>query len=145
MVAPTLTLPSAAVALAAAVLIASAGTGAAARPATTTPVAAATPAAGGGLVARLYAPTHYPRVNRAWRIRITAHDAAGDPVRAEVRYQYLLAGQIVGRRSHYRFRGTFRDTILWPGASVGYRLTFRAVVTSRIGTRNLDYWVRVRR
>jgi hypothetical protein len=135
------TIPRAAACLTAVAL--AAGVAAAARAATTTP--RATGAASSSLVARLYAPNHHPRVNRPWRIRITARNAAGDPVRAEVRYQYLLAGQIVGRRSHYRFRGTFRDTIIWPGAAVGYRLTFRAVVTSRIGRRNLDYWVRVRR
>ncbi len=58
---------------------------------------------------------------------------------------YLLGRQVVGRRSHYRFRGTFHDTITWPPAAVGYRLTFRAAVTSSVGRANLDYWVRVRR
>ena len=63
-----------------------------------------------------------------------------------MRYVYLYQGQIVGRRSHYRCRGTFRDTIVWPRRSIGIALSvFRAVVTSSIGSRNLDYAVRVRR
>lgn len=105
----------------------------------------ATATGSGTLVARLHAPTHHPKANRAWPIRITAATPAGAPVRAEVRYQYLFNGKVVARRSHYRFRGTFRDTITWPPTAVGYRLTFRAVVTSAIGARNLDYWVEVRR
>ncbi len=97
------------------------------------------------LDARLYAPTHHPRAGAPWPITITARTAAGRPVRAEVRYVYLYRGQVVGRRSHYRFRGTFHDTIVWPARSVGIALTFRAVVASAVGRRNLDYAVRVRR
>lgn len=102
-------------------------------------------AAASRLVARLYAPTHRPKANRPWRIRITARTQNGKPVSAEVRYQFLFNGVVVARRSHYRFRGSFRDTLTWPKSSVGRRLTFRAVVSSRIGTRNLDYWVLPRR
>jgi hypothetical protein len=80
-----------------------------------------------------------------WPILIRAHDAAGRPLRAEVRYQYLFAGSVVARRSHYRFRGTFRDTFRWPARSLGVPLTFRAVVTTPLGTRRLDYDVRVKR
>ena len=97
------------------------------------------------LVARLSAPTHRPRVGHAWRITITARTAAGRPVKAEVRYQYLSGGQIVARRSHYRFTGTFHDNVVWTAQSVGIPLTFRAVVTSSIGNRNLDYAVQVQR
>ena len=97
------------------------------------------------LVATLSAPNHHPRVGVLWPIRITARDPAGHPVRAEVRYQYLFNGTVVARRSHYRFRGTFRDTLEFPASAVGIRLVFRAVVTSAIGSRNLDWWVQVRR
>ena len=107
--------------------------------------AAPTAAAADTLVARLHAPGHHPRANKPWRITITARSSSGGPVRAEVRYQYLFHGQVVARRSHYRFRGVFHDTIIWPARSIGIPLTFRAVVTSRIGNRNLDYAVRVRR
>lgn len=104
-------------------------------------------AAANRLVARLYAPTHHPKVKRPWRIRITARSTSGRAVTARVTYAFLFNGKVVARRSpdNPRFRGTFRDTITWPANSVGYKLTFRAVVTSRIGRRNLDYWVRVRR
>jgi hypothetical protein len=75
---------------------------------------------------------------------VTARTSGGRPLRAVVTYQYLFAGQVVARRSRYRFTGTFHDVIRWPDNSVGYPLTFRAVVSTKLGTRNLDYPVRVR-
>lgn len=96
-------------------------------------------------VVTLKATTHRPAVGAPWPIVIRAHDAAGRPLRAEVRYQYLFAGSVVARRSHYRFRGAFHDTFRWPARSLGVPLTFRAVVTTPLGTRKLDYDVRVKR
>jgi len=93
----------------------------------------------------LTAPTHQPVVGAPWPIAITARDPAGHPLRAEVRYQYLFGGSVVARRSHYRFHGVFHDTIRWPARSLGVPLTFRAVVTTPLGTRRLDYDVRVKR
>lgn len=93
----------------------------------------------------LSAPTHSPAVGAPWPIAITARDRAGHPLRAEVRYQYLFGGSVVARRSHYRFHGVFHDTLRWPARSIGFPLTFRAVVTTPLGTRRLDYEVRVKR
>lgn len=105
----------------------------------------APPAASARFKAKLYAPTHRPRAGKAWRIRIVVRTTRGRPLHAEVRYQFLFGGRVVARRSHYRFRGTFRDSVVWPRRSVGVPLTFRAVVTTRLGKRNLDYNVVVRR
>ena len=93
----------------------------------------------------LRAQTHHPVAGAPWPIAIRAYDSAGRPLAAEVRYQYLFGGAVVARRSHYRFRGTFHDTFRWPARSLGVPLTFRAVVTTRLGTRRLDYDVQVRR
>ncbi len=93
----------------------------------------------------LAAPGHRPAVGAPWPIVIRAYGQDGEPLRSEVRYQFLFAGSVVARRSHYRFRGSFRDTIRWPARSLGVPLTFRAVVTTPLGTRRVDYAVRVRR
>lgn len=93
----------------------------------------------------LHATTHRPSVSKPWPIAIRAYDRAGRPLRAEVRYQYLFGGAVVARRSHYRFRGTFHDSFHWPARAVGVPLTFRAVVTTPLGTRRLDYDVKVQR
>ena len=93
----------------------------------------------------LVAPNHHPSVGAPWPIVIRATSPDGKPLQGEVRYQYLFAGSVVAHRSHYRFKGTFHDIIRWPARSVGIPLTFRAVVTTPLGTRRLDYIVRVRR
>lgn len=69
----------------------------------------------------------------------------GRPVDAQVRYEYLLAGQVVAHRSNYHFHGSFHDTFLWPGSAAGYPLTFRAVIAAAGQTLNLDYAIQVAR
>jgi hypothetical protein len=99
-------------------------------------------ASAGGVTARMRLSGHHPRVNAAWPVRFTVK-RRGRPVKAEVRYQYLFAGQVVARRSHYRFYGSFHDVFRWPASAVGYPLSFRAVVTAAGVTLNLDYPVQV--
>jgi hypothetical protein len=98
----------------------------------------------GPVSATMHASTHHPRVNEPWPVSFTV-TSAGKPVKAEVRYQYLFAGQVVARRSHYTFTGAFHDTFHWPSSAVGYPLTFRAVIAAANATLNLDYPVQVAR
>lgn len=109
------------------------------------PTPTSTGATAPGPSVSLRAPTHRPRAGAPWPIAIESHRPGGGPLRSEVRYQYLFAGSVVARRSHYRFTGSFHDTFHWPARAVGIPLTFRAVVTTPLGTRRLDYPVRVRR
>jgi hypothetical protein len=102
-------------------------------------------AASGELVATLAAPNHTPKVGKTWRITVTAQDPGGRPVQAHVKYLFLFNGTVVARRSDFVFTGVFHDTIGWPANAVGLPLTFRAVVSSEIGTKALDYPVEVSR
>jgi hypothetical protein len=96
----------------------------------------------GGVTATLHASTHKPKVNRPWPLHFTVtHNGA--PVKAAVEYEYLFGGQVVAHRSHYIFTGHFSDVFRWPSTAVGYPLTFRAVITSKGATINLDYPVQV--
>lgn len=107
---------------------------------------ASAPARRAPFVAHLHAPTHSPRAHHAWRITITARTHRGSRLSGRVRYEYLYGGQVVARRSNYRFtRGVFHDTITWPSTAIGYRLVFRAVVSTRLGVVRLPYAVKVRR
>jgi hypothetical protein len=94
------------------------------------------------VTATLRAGTHRPKANHPWPVHFTA-TRAGSPAKASVGYEFLLAGQVVARRSHYTFTGSFSDIVVWPPASVGYPLTFRAVVVSDGTTIYLDYPVQV--
>jgi hypothetical protein len=98
-----------------------------------------------GPTVTLDAPGHHPTANAPWPIRIEVRAPNGRPLRAEVRYQFLFGGSVVARRSHFHFKGTLHDIVRWPQRSVGIPLTFRAVVRTPLGTRNLDYAVTVRR
>jgi hypothetical protein len=95
--------------------------------------------------ATLQAPGHSPRAGRPWPVVVTATSSDGRPLSAVVRYQFVFAGRVVAERSHYRFRGRFRDVVTWPARSIGVPLTFRAAIETSVGTRNLDYPVTVRR
>lgn len=101
-------------------------------------------ATSGPISATLHATTHKPRVNAAWPISFNATNN-GLPARAEVSYEYLFNEAVVAKRSHIRFTGHFSDIFRWPPASVGYPLTFRAVILAAGRTIYLEYPVTVER
>lgn len=118
------------------------------RPAKTGAATTTSPTPSRDLVATLQAPGHRPKVGN-WPIAITLR-WRGSPARGHVSYEFLLGGQVVSRQpvgggQSPDFTGVFHDVIIWPASSVGYPLTFRAVVTSPHGTKLLDYPVVVRR
>jgi hypothetical protein len=117
----------------------------------------------GNFQARLFAPGHrpshwrriYDRDQRKrtwaalWPIRVTASHAGRPIGGGHVSYQFLFNGRIVACRTvlaPYKPRfshGVFRDRIEWPERAIGIPLTFRVVVTTRFGVRNLNYAVTV--
>jgi len=94
------------------------------------------------------AGTHHPKAGKKWPITITARNGS-KRVCGTVRYAFLFRGRVVGRRNPgvgRRFCGRFEDpAIIWPKRAIGIPLTFRAIVATRLGQRNLNYSVRVRR
>jgi hypothetical protein len=96
----------------------------------------------GGVTASMHPANHHPKVKAPWPISFTV-TRDGRPAHASVSYEYLFAGQVVARRSHYTFTGRFSDVFHWPASAVGYPLTFRAVIVSGKVTINLDYPVQV--
>jgi hypothetical protein len=101
-------------------------------------------ACAGGVCATMHGSSHAPVVGPLWPDSFTV-TSGGHAAPASLEYEFLLAGQVVARRSHYTFRGTFHDTIEWPAPAVGYPLTLRAVVRSGPETLDIDYPVKVRR
>jgi hypothetical protein len=100
-------------------------------------------ASAGGVTATMRAGTHTPSVG-SWPVHFSV-TRAGQPVKASVSYEYLFAGQVVARRSHYSFNGRFSDVFQWPAEAAGYPLTFRAVITAGRSVIDLDYPVQVHR
>jgi hypothetical protein len=97
----------------------------------------------GSFRASMHAGTHHPHVGRKWPVSFSA-TRKGRAAHAAVSYEYMLGGKVVARRSHYRFRGRFKDTFYWPAQAVGYPLTLRAVVKGSGGAQvYLDYAIQV--
>jgi hypothetical protein len=88
--------------------------------------------------------SHTPPVGPLWPDSFTV-SSGGQPARATLEYEFLLAGAVVAHRSHYTFTGSFHDTLEWPSLAVGYPLTLRSVIRSDGATLNLDYPVKVHR
>ena len=84
-----------------------------------------------------------------WPIRITANKNGHAISGGHVFYQFIFSGRVVACRTvigpfkPYFRRGVMRDNIQFPERSVGIPLTFRAVVKTKYGVRNLDYKVTV--
>jgi hypothetical protein len=102
--------------------------------------------------ARMSVPTHTPKARKAWPVKIVAKTSSGRKLRGTVQYHFLLMGQVVGTAGCHpgktvpcAFNGTYRDVVRWPVKAVGHRLTFQATVKTKLGTKNLNYWVKVRR
>jgi hypothetical protein len=128
---------------------------------------AASASAAPSFVATLKAPTHHPKVDQLWPITVTVRSKSGRSLRATATYQFVYNGQVVAtrypspksdpdskcskagtcRHSPYAFTGRLRDpTVSWPARSAGIALKFRVVIKVKgMGTKNLDYSVRVRR
>jgi hypothetical protein len=106
------------------------------------------PAAQARLSVSMHASGHHPKADKKWAVSITAVNGR-KRVCGTVRYAFLFNGRVVGRRNPgvgRSFCGHFRDPdIIWPKRSIGIPLTFRAVVDTRLGQRNLDYRVQVTR
>lgn len=98
----------------------------------------------GGITATLHAPTHKPHVNVPWHFSFTV-TKEGEPTKAKVVYEYMFGGQVVEKRANYTFTGHFSDVSRWPAKSVGYPLTFRAVITAGEETFYLDYPIKVQK
>jgi hypothetical protein len=88
--------------------------------------------------------THHPKATAPWPIHFTV-TRGGRPVRAKVQYEFMLASNVVAKRSNYAFTGHFSDLFRWPPSAAGYPLTFRAVITAAGHTLFLDYPVQVAR
>ena len=111
-------------------------------------IAAIAPVAQAALSVTLHATTHSPKAGKNWPITITAFNGR-QKVCGHVRYAFLFNGKAVAHRNAGvggNFCGTFKDpAVIWPKRAVGIPLTFRAVVDTKLGQRNLDYAVKVSR
>jgi hypothetical protein len=85
-----------------------------------------------------------------WPIKVTVR-RNGRAISGRVYYQFVAFGRVVACRTvkkPYKPRfsnGVFRDRIEFPERSVGIPLTFRVVVRTKYGLKNVNYKVTVQR
>jgi len=110
-------------------------------------------AAAGSLTVTFRATTHAPKVNVRWPWSITA-TSAGKPVAGTVTAQVVDPvggihpvefGAVKSKFvTNVKFRGTFRDFVLYPAISKGVPVTFRVTVKTALGRRVVNYRVTAR-
>lgn len=107
--------------------------------------------AGGAVRVTVSSPSHSPKANVGWPVRVTVADASGKPLPATVTMRVLFAGQQVGKIDNgavYRFVGTWQEKpgnqITWPAAARGQPLTLQFVVGCGGVTVRRNWAIRVR-
>lgn len=98
--------------------------------------AAATSAA--GIRVTIVSPTHHPKVNVPWPVKVTVTSAASKPLAGTLTMLVLFGGAPVGKIDNgavYHFVGSWQERagngITWPAASRGQPLTFEVVVKTQ--------------
>lgn len=94
--------------------------------------------------AHLSIGTHQPKVGKQ-HLTVTATRGRAK-LSGSVHYRFLWHGQVVSTQPGGRFsHGVYHDTLAWPKRAVGNTITLQVVVTTRYGTRYLNWWIKVRR
>ena len=96
-------------------------------------------------------PTHAPKANAAWPVRVTVTGPGGKKVAASLSMVVLFSGQQVGtidKGAVYRFTGTWQERkgneITWPAASLGAPLTLQFIVKANGVTVRKNWAITVR-
>jgi hypothetical protein len=96
-------------------------------------------ASGSAVKVTISAPTHRPRINVRWHYVVRA-TRDGRPITARITVQVVdpiggvhpvQFGSSTKSITRFRFRGVFRDYIIWPPESRGFTLKVRAIVVGK--------------
>jgi hypothetical protein len=106
-------------------------------------------AGGSAVKVSLTAPTHAPRINVRWPYSVRA-TRGGKPVTARITVQLVdpiggvhpvQLGSSTKNITNLRFRGVFRDYVIWPAESRGFPLKLRVIVVGKGFRKILQYVV----
>jgi hypothetical protein len=98
--------------------------------------------------ASLHGDNHAPTATKLWHYAVLATDAGDHPLSGTVDTEFAFGGQIVGREApptHGLSNGRLDDSVTFPLQALGFPLTFRVVVHTRLGSVTLDWPVKVHR
>jgi len=117
-----------------------------------TPTRVATPVASAATVeVTVSSPTHKPKVNVPWPVKVTVTNAQGKALAATLTMEVLFSGQPVGKIDKgavYHFVGTWQEhkgnDITWPAAARGEPLTLQFIVKAQGVTVRKNWAITVR-
>jgi hypothetical protein len=102
----------------------------------------------GRIDAKLYAPTHEPKINARWRYRVLVADSKGRGLDGRITVE-IVDPLGVAHPADYddttrkirnmAFKGEFRDYVEFPPDARGFRLTFRVIVKTAKGSVTITY------
>jgi hypothetical protein len=98
--------------------------------------------------ATLVGENHHPTVNLPWAYAVTLTDAKGRPMSGTVDIEFVFNSLVVGRDTpptHKITNGHWRDTLTFPATAADRPLAVRAVVQSILGSRTLDWPIKVKK
>jgi hypothetical protein len=99
-----------------------------------------------------HAAKHTPKVNERWPWSVRVTTKAGKPMAATI--SAVVVDPIGGVHpveygcckkkfiTNVKIKGRFADYVQYPLAAKGYRVTFRVIVKTALGTRTVKYWVK---
>ena len=103
--------------------------------------------------ARLSAQTHTPKISTRWGYVVRVQDLAGHQIPARITVQIVDSfggvhavqfGKSNRDVTSWPIKGVFRDFVIWPPESRGFRLVFRVTVSTKGQKTRLRYWVKSR-
>jgi hypothetical protein len=100
-----------------------------------------------GYRATYSAPSHHPRAERNWVVRVHVRPAS---LRTRMHYEFYfgdrrVATRYVDDKKSFAFEGHMQDAVIWPKRSIGIPLVFRVVLHNSCGTKHWNWAVKVRR
>jgi hypothetical protein len=97
--------------------------------------------AGGSFTVKAHFPNHTPIANKKWPITIDVTKGKTQ-LSGSVKYQFLLGPTVVSTQPGHKFtKGVYTDKLTFPSDAIGQALTLGVVVTTKYGSKTIDWTV----
>ena len=97
--------------------------------------------AGGAFTVKAHFPNHTPIANQKWWITLDVTKGK-TKLSGSVHYQFLFSGSVVSTQPGHKFKnGVYKDGLKFTSPAVGQQLTLAVIVTTKYGTKTIDWTV----
>lgn len=107
-------------------------------------LAPAASAAGATFTVKAHFPNHTPIAGKHWPVTLDVTKGA-TKLSGSVRYEFEFDGSVVSHQPGHRFTdGVYKDEMTFPADAVGQPLTLVVLVTTKDGTKSVDWAVKTK-